>query len=78
MKGRESMRLHPRERIVTEARLDLRKRILDWREQHADLTDGELLGILGGTLGDEVTGLAKYMVRAERHPDEPDRPGGLE
>ena len=72
------MRLHPREALVTEARLDLIRRVLDWREQHDDLTFGELLSILGGTLGDQVTSLAKYEIRAERHPDDPDKPGGLE
>ena len=72
------MRLHPREALVTQAHLDLTRRILDWREQHDDLTFGELLSILGGTLGDQVTSLAKYEIRAERHPDDPDKPGGLE
>ena len=72
------MRLHPREVLVTEARLDLTRRVLVWREQHDDLTFGELLPILGGTLSSQITGLAKYEIRPERHPNDPDKPGGLE
>jgi hypothetical protein len=71
-------KLHPREAIVTKARLELTRAVLDWREAHSDLTVGEVFSIIGGVLGDQITSLAKYMIRAERHPDDPDKPGGLE
>lgn len=41
-------------------------------------TDGELFSVIGDVLGGQITNLAKYMIRAERHPDDPDKPGGLE
>lgn len=73
------VRLHPRERIVTDARLELNKVIDAWYTKYDDhLTAGEVLGVIGDVLGSEVTRLAKYMVRTERHPDSPDTPGGLE
>jgi hypothetical protein len=71
-------RLHPRERIVSEARIELVRAVLDWREKHDELTDGELFSIVGGVLGDQITSMAKYLIREERHPGEPDKPGGLE
>lgn len=70
------MRLHPREEVVSRARVDLMEKLLDWRRGH-DLTTAELFSILGGTLGGEITGIAKYLIREERHGDQ-DRPGGLE
>lgn len=71
------MKLHPREKIVTAARLDLTEKLLTWHKTH-DLTDGELFSVIGDVLGGQITNMAKYMIRAERHPDNPDRPGGLE
>lgn len=41
-------------------------------------TDGELFSVIGDVLGGQITNLAQYMIRAERHPDDPDKPGGLE
>lgn len=70
------MRLHPREEIVTRARVDLMEKLLDWRRDH-DLTTAELFSILGGILGDQIAGIAKYLIREERHGDQ-DKPGGLE
>ena len=72
------MKIHPRVTIVNRARLSLADKIGTWHREHSDLTDGELLGILGGMLGDEINALAKAMIRAERHPDDPDKPGGVE
>lgn len=70
------MRLHPREQIVTAARLDLTESILKWRKKY-DLTDGELFSVIAEELSSQITGLAKYMIRWERHEDL-DKPGGLE
>jgi hypothetical protein len=52
------------------------EKLLDWRRDH-DLTTAELFSILGGTLGDQIAGIAKYLIREERHGDQ-DKPGGLE
>lgn len=38
-----------------------------------DLTYGEIMKIIS----DERLSSAKYHIRSERHPNEPDRPGGL-
>lgn len=72
------MRMHPRVSVVTRARSDLAERVNGWHKTHTDLTDGELLGIISDVLGNEIAALAKYMVHAERHPDDTDKPGGLE
>jgi hypothetical protein len=70
-------RLHARERVVTDARLELTEAVIDWRRKHDDLTWGELFSIVGEVLGGQVTGLAKYLIREERHGDQ-DKPGGIE
>lgn len=49
------MRLHPREEVVTRARVDLMEKLLDWRRDH-DLTTAELFSILGQHLGKRRTG----------------------
>jgi hypothetical protein len=50
-----------------------------WHNEYGgDLTDGETLATISDVLGGEVATLAKYMIRAERHPGNPDTPGGLE
>lgn len=66
------MRIHPREQIVDQARLQIASAILSASKVH-DLTDGELTAILAG----ELSSLAKYQIRQERHPNDPDKPGGL-
>jgi hypothetical protein len=71
-------RLHPREEIVTRAQIDLTAAVLAWREEHAELTPWELVRVLSGVLDSQLGGVAKYMIRAERHPDDPDKPGGWE
>ena len=60
----EVMKLHARSPIVTTARLAFDKFLLDLEQKH-DLTFGELFSILGNA----TTNLAKYQIRAERHPD---------
>jgi hypothetical protein len=67
------VRQHHREPIVSRAGLDLSDFALKLREQH-DLTYIEYLGILN----QEVARVLKCALRAERHPDDPDKPAGLE
>lgn len=63
---------HPREEIVKKAE----RAILDVLEHEAEtLTDGEYLRVLA-TVIDRLGSFAKHMIRAERHPGDPNRPGG--
>lgn len=64
------MKLHERARIVTDARLEFDQFVLDWIQKH-DLTYGELFSIFGQSIANN----AKYQIRAERHPDDPDKKG---
>lgn len=72
------MRMHPRTEIVTQARSALTEAVLRWERDHPDLTDGEWIGIVSSVLSGQLENWAKHTIRAERHPDDPDRPGGLE
>lgn len=67
------MRLHPRVHIVQRAGLELSEFAAKLREER-ELTEVEYLGILN----DEVARVLKYALRAERHPDDPDKPAGIE
>lgn len=71
-----SPRIHPREQVVIKAELDLKQRALDWERQHQDLTEGEWLRVISEVFGNMLGRYAKDMIRAERHPDDPDKPGG--
>lgn len=71
------MRTHPREAIVSEAQVELTKLVLGWSAKH-DLSDGELLSVLDEVLGDRIAGLARRIIRDERHPHDPEKPGGIE
>jgi hypothetical protein len=64
---------HPREPVVRRAALDLSDFALKLREKN-DLSYIEYLGILN----EEIARVLKYALRAERHPDDPDHPAGLE
>jgi len=66
------MQRHPREQFVNSAKAAIAEAILKASEEH-DLTYGELTAILAG----ELASVAKYQIREERHPDEPDKPGGV-
>jgi hypothetical protein len=63
-------RIHPRHQTVAKARGEIGLAISRIATTYG-LTYGELFSILGG----EVQGHAKYAIRAERHPDDPDRGG---
>lgn len=64
------MKLHPRSDGVQEARLEFEGFVLDLTKRY-ELTYGELFSMLGAKIAD----LAKYQVRSERHPDDPDKRG---
>jgi hypothetical protein len=61
------MKLHPRTLPVQGASAELRGLLIDFQGRH-DLTNVEMLRILI----DEMQSITKYMLRAERHPNDPD------
>ena len=65
--------MHPREKLVTNAEQVLRKACLKVSD---GLTTAEYLRVVTSVLSDEVQGMLKLMIRQERHPDNPDKPGG--
>jgi hypothetical protein len=73
----EYPQIHPRERIVRAAETELLEAVIEWRMSHRDLTFGEELRIVNKVLSETIAGMAKHEIRAERHPDNPDKPGGL-
>lgn len=58
--------IHPRESIVRDASLELESFVIQWLKKH-ELTYGEIFTLLG----EMICRTAKYAVRAERHPDNP-------
>ena len=64
------MKLHPRMRVVTQARGELDQFLIDLEQKHG-LTYGEVFSLLGHA----VASLAKYQIREESHPDQPDKKG---
>lgn len=62
------LRLHPRTMPVQKAEGHLKRYLWDFQKEY-DLTDIELLRAL---IECQVT-VTKYMLRAERHPDDPER-----
>jgi hypothetical protein len=67
------MKLHPRVPIVQQAHNELGLATIEIVNKY-DLTFGELFSVLNQI---EASWL-KYCIRDERHPDDPDKPGGLE
>lgn len=65
------MKLHERVLIVEKASLEIAQFVLDISEKYG-LTDGEYLKILS----ENLSNTAKYMIREERHPGDPDAKGG--
>jgi hypothetical protein len=61
------LRLHPRTMPVQRAEVEIRAQLLDLQEEY-DLTDIEMLRILISA----QQSITKYMLRAERHPGNPD------
>jgi len=66
-------RVHPRVEIVDAAHVDFLRLVIDFKKKH-DLTPTEWLGMLM----DQMQVSLKYALRAEGHPDEPDKPSGWE
>lgn len=62
------LRLHDRTRPVQRAEHDIRDKLLALQEEH-DLTDIEMLQVLSSAEGE----ILKYMLRRERHPDDPEK-----
>lgn len=67
------MKIAQRDIDMRVAKSELTTFMLAWEKKHRP-TYGELVSYHAG----ELSMLAKYMVREERHPDDPDQPGGLE
>lgn len=64
------MRLHPRYFIVQKASSELTGFMLDLIEKH-ELTHGEIAKLLA----EEILTWTKYEIRAERHPEDPEKKG---
>lgn len=64
------MKIHERTIVVMDARSELTK-FMGALEEKYDLTYGEMFSMLA----DRMSDLAKYLVRAERHPDDPNKKG---
>jgi hypothetical protein len=62
------VKLHARTMHVQRARADLQLMLIKFQDER-DLTDVEMLGILAHWQERIIT----TMLRAERHPDDPDR-----
>jgi hypothetical protein len=67
------LRVNPRTMPVQEATVEFEMLLLQF-ERARDLTEVEMLQILAGA----QQRILKYMLRAERHPDDPDRKGDEE
>jgi hypothetical protein len=65
---RPGLRMHPRTRPVGIAEAAIRMRLWEMQEEY-DLTDVEMMRVLIGA----QQGISKYMLRAERHPGDPER-----
>lgn len=71
-----SIRVHPREKIVSAARLDLQRLVLDWQQaNHDTLTELEEMKIVHEVLGDTIARHLMYGIRFERHGNY-DKKGG--
>lgn len=68
-----AMRLHPRHHTVTTASHEIDTAIHEAWERH-DLTNIEVLQILSAF----QVRVLKFMLRSERHPDDPDKGGDEE
>lgn len=70
-------RIHQREPKVTSVENEIRRAVAAIVYGDFELTDGEVVRVVSGALGGFLQAYAKQMVRTERHPDDPDKPGGL-
>lgn len=68
-------KIHHREKIVDAADRKLFECITGITK---DLTTGEFIRVISCRMNDALSCVAKYAIREERHPKNPDIPGGLE
>ncbi len=66
-------RIHPREALARQAEMDVRTAFTAATD---GLTTGETLRVCAAVFGAEVSHIAKYSIRAERHGDD-DTSGGV-
>ena len=71
------MKIHAREENVRRAERAVRD-ALNAAIKAEGLTTAEVLRVVATVFGDEVGLIAKICIRAERHPEDPDTPGGVE
>jgi hypothetical protein len=72
------VRTHARELVVAEMKSRLVTALHHvLYDKEAALTPGETLRIVADVFGDWLSSRAKYEIRQERHPDNPEKPGGL-
>lgn len=64
------MKIHKRTLIVEKAQSAFAMFLLELEQKHA-LTYGEMFSMFGNA----IANLAKYQIRGERHPDDPDKKG---
>lgn len=68
-------KIHERESLVRAADRALRDAV---EQCCRGLTEGERLRVIASALGSAASEVAKWMIREERHPDDPEYPGGFE
>ncbi len=68
MSRQPGLRLHPRTMLVQKADVELHGFLAEWQNRHG-LTFGEVAVILA----DRQQNVLKYVLRAERHPEDPTR-----
>ena len=66
-------KIHPRERLVTEAENELRRAYI---EALSKLSTAECIQVINNVAHSEIALIIRQAIRMERHGD-PDKPGGL-
>lgn len=74
-----ALRVHKREKIVNDAEVKLLHLVIDWldSDEANALTEWEGVQVMSSVFNEQISNLAKYAIRKERHGHE-DKPGGLE
>ena len=67
------VKIHPREKVVKEARIKLIEFLITLQN---DLTSIEYLQLILSVMGTDLADHFKYALRAERHPNDTDKPSG--
>ena len=67
------MTVHPRASLTKALELDLRKAIGEALQKHPDLTEVEIARALHHVLSSEAGAWLNFVLRTERHPNEPDK-----